>query len=161
MAVVLASPHLGMLIGCQCWPSIIHCPSHLGPLFVVLICWSSPHSSCLVLIIHPLCRLCSAPSSCSVPSHRPWPCPTGPIIPSFLSLLLPVSTPQAVACGSGLGAAVLVAIVVGHCHLPSPLSPSLVIGHRHLPLPSSPSLVGCWHPQSTPRAVAHRAGGGC
>jgi len=83
MAAALASPHLGTFIGCQCWPSVICCPSRLSPPFVVPICWPSPCSHWSVLIIHPLCRLCSAPSSHSIPSHHPWPCPAGPVIPSF------------------------------------------------------------------------------
>ena len=161
MAAPLVSPCLSMFVGCQCWPSVICCPSCLGPPFVVPIHRSSPHSSCSLLVVCPLRGLCSAPSLHSVSSRCPWPCTAGPIIPSFLFLLLPVSTPQAVACGGSWGAAVLVAIIVSCRHLPSLSSPSLVIGYCHLPSPLSPSLVGCWHPQSTLRAVACRAGGGC
>ena len=42
MAAVLVSPCLGMFIGHQCWPSVIHHPSHLGPPFA-LSRW--PHCS--------------------------------------------------------------------------------------------------------------------
>ena len=66
---------------CVCWVPVLAFRHSSSITSRSPIRWSSPCSHYSVLVIHPLRGLCSAPSSCSIPSRNPWPCPTGPIIP--------------------------------------------------------------------------------
>jgi len=136
VAAALTSPHLDAFVGCQCWPSIVHCPSRLGPPFIVH-CVLVPHSLSL-LVGPPLVPIIWSSSfipctGCALPHPHilsPVIIP-GPVILSFLSLLL------GWGCCSG-----------GHHHYCRPLPvivvPSLSLSSPpccHLPYPIIVILV--------------------
>jgi len=103
------APCIHPVSSCSQWQWGVLVGMGVGALSLWLLHWHPLVSACLLdasaglplfLIIHPLHRLCSAPSSRSVPSCCPWPCPAGPIVASFPSLLFSWG-----CCGGG-----------GHCH---------------------------------------------